>query len=327
MTGKILVTYQIPKTGLKKLKEHFEVTYPEKLSLKPGEILPLISDYDGLLAAGVKIGRQLIEAAPKLKIISNYGVGYDNIDIAAATERDIPVTNTPTAVTEATAEIAFGLMLAVMRRIAECDRRLRFDPEFKWGIMRNLGTSLYGKTIGIIGLGRIGRALARRTQASGMKVAYFNRNRLARTLEANLGVSYLSLDDLLSNADVISIHIPLNSDSRHLIGLPELGRMKPTAFLINTARGPVIDEAALIQFLGEKRIAGAGLDVFEKEPAIPAALLTLDNVVITPHIGTETFDARLAMAEEASQNLIDWFLTGYSKNIVNDIKEPQGNSK
>lgn len=314
---KILVTYQIPKEGLKDLFEKYDVTYPDKKALSRDEVVSVISQYDGMIAAGIKVDREMLDAAKKLKIISNYGVGYDNIDVKHATKNGVIVTNTPESVTEATAEIAFGLMLSLSRRITECDRRLRQDRNFKWGMMNNLGYTLFGKSLGIVGMGRIGKSVARRAVASGMKVCYHNRTRLPSETEATLSTTYLPLDELLKVSDIISVHTPLTPQTYHLIGEKEFRLLKPTAFIINTARGTVIDEGILVDYLMNGKIAGAGLDVFEKEPAVPEQLLGLNNVVLTPHIGTEAVETRINMAAEASQNIISYFRDGKADNVVN----------
>jgi len=317
MTKKILVTYQLPKIGLKELMERFEVTYPDKKTFSKQEVISMIHQYDGILAAGMGLDSNMIKLGKKLKIISVYGAGYDKIDVEAATSAGIVVTNTPDAVTESTAEIAFGLMLAVMRRIAECDRRLRLESNFRWGMMENLGTNLYGKLLGIVGMGRIGKAVAKRAKAFGMDICYYNRRRLGENTERELGASYYTLEELLEKSDVVSLNVPLTEETYHLIGKEQLDRMKPTAFIINTSRGSVIDEQVLVKYLQEGRIAGAGLDVFEHEPKIPQELLRMDRVVLTPHIGTATLEARIQMAEAASRNIVDYFAGRELRYIVN----------
>jgi len=297
--------------------ERFEITYPDKKPFSKQEVISMIHQYDGILVAGMGLDSNMIKLGKKLKIISVYGAGYDKIDVEAATSAGIVVTNTPDAVTESTAEIAFGLILAVMRRIAECDRRLRLESNFLWGMMENLGSNLYGKTLGIIGMGRIGKAVAKRARAFGMNICYYNRRRLAEEVEKELEASFYSLSELLEKSDVISIHVPLTKETYHLIGRQELDRMKPSAFIINTARGAVIDEQVLIKYLEEGRLAGAGLDVFEHEPKIPHELLKMDRVVLTPHIGTSTLEARVQMAQAACQNIIDYFEGRELKYIVN----------
>ena len=307
---KILVPYTLPEEGLKPLREHFEVVYPsDKRAFSAEEILEQIADVDGYLAINVPVNAETIDAASKLKIIANYGVGYDSIDVDYATEKGITVTNTPTAVTEATAETAFGLMLSLMRNITYCDRKLRGDrSDFTWGMLqKHTGHSLHGKTLGIIGMGRIGRAVARRAITFGMRIVYYQRHQLFEHFENEVSATYLPLNELLEQADIVSLHTPLTEATHHLLGAEELERMKPGAFLINTARGPVIDEQALIRQLQAGKLGGAALDVFEEEPHISEELLTMDNVVLTPHIGTETIEARIAMAHEATRNLITFF--------------------
>ncbi|WKN43533.1 NAD(P)-dependent oxidoreductase [Tunicatimonas pelagia] len=307
---KILVSYTLPEEGLKPLKEHFEVIYPtDKYRFSREEILDKIAEVDGYLAVNVSVDAEIIDAAAALKIIANYGVGYDSIDVDYATQQGIVVTNTPTAVTEATAETAFGLILSLLRNITYCDRKLRNgDPGFTWGMLqKHTGSSLYGKTLGIIGLGRIGQAVARRAITFGMNILYYQRNRLFDHFERLSSARYVPLEELLTQSDVVSLHTPLTESTRHLLGAAELDRMKPSAFLINTARGPVVDEQALIHRLQTGKLAGAGLDVYEEEPHIPNELLQLENVVLTPHIGTETIEARIAMAHEATLNLLTFF--------------------
>ena len=249
-------------------------------------------------------------AGKRLRLISNYGVGYNNIDTAYAREKGIAVTNTPRSVCNPTAELAMALMLALARRVAECDRRILTEKESLWGTMKNLGASLENKTLGIVGMGNIGKNVARKAEAFGMRVIYYNR----RTEVS--GYRRVPLDTLLQEADFVSLHTPLTTETRHLIGARELSLMKPTAMLINTARGAVIDETALADALRQKRIAGAALDVFENEPHVTDVLYRLDNVVLTPHVGTGTIDTRIAMAEEALANIRNFF-QGTPTNVVN----------
>ncbi len=313
---KILVPYPIPKEGLKTLFDRYRVTYLEEKLTNPKRLASIIGDHLGLLAVA-RVDKEVMDNASDLEIISNYGVGYDNIDMSYATSRNIVVANTPNSTTQPTAELALGLMISLMRRIADCDHRLRATPDFRWGLMNNLGHTLHGKTLGIVGLGRIGKAVASRALPFGMKVIYYNRNPLAADFEQQLQVSYRPLDELLRQADVLSLHSPMNAQTRHLIGPAELELMKPDAVIINTSRGPVIDEQALISALKLNQIAGAGMDVFEQEPKIPKELLELSNVVLTPHIGTETDEARIAMAEEASMNFVEYFEGRKISNRIN----------
>jgi len=315
--AKVLVSYRLPEVGLQALRKQHDIIVPEALRFERDEIMSLLPSCDALLAASLKVDREMIAQADQLKIIANYGAGVDKIDLAYAREKGIMVTNTPTAVTEATAELAFGLMHSLLRRITECDRRLRTDPGFRWGMLReHTGHSLYGKTLGIVGLGKIGQALARRALAARMKVVYYSRRPIFSKFEQESGATYTSLPDLLKQADVVSLHTPLTDETHHLINAQHLDMMKPSAFLVNTARGAVVDEQALIQHLQAGNLAGAALDVFEHEPKIPQELLAMDNVVLVPHIGTETLEARTDMAHEAVANLLLFLDKGKALNPV-----------
>ncbi|HZK33786.1 MAG TPA: NAD(P)-dependent oxidoreductase [Bacillota bacterium] len=314
---KVLITYSLPEEGLEELYKDFDVTMSHRGAMAYNDLLPLIHDYDALLAAGINVDENLIEKAKNLKVINVYGAGYDNVDIDAATRRGITVTHIPDTVTEPTAELAIGLMLSVTRRIAECDRKLRQNKEFSWSMSRQMGYNLYGRELGIVGLGRIGMATAKRAVALGMKISYYNRNKLGLDEESAYGASYKQMDDLLARSDVISLHTPLHRGTHHLIGERELSLIKPTAFIINTARGAVIDEKALVKRLSEGKLAGAGLDVFEGEPRIPKELLTMDNVVLTPHIGTYTYETIVAMTRDASKNIMDILRGHRPANVIN----------
>lgn len=308
---KILVTYNIPREPFQNLPADWEITFPEKEALKKDDIIRMLPDYDILLAVFSRpIDKEMLDAGKKLKLISNYGVGYNNIDVKYAREKGITVTNTPRSVSMPTAEMAMALMLAVARRVAECNMRIRTEKETMWGTMRNLGFGLQNKTLGIIGMGNIGKNVARMAEAFGMHILYHNRHSKVP------GYTSADLDTLLTESDFISIHTPLTPDTQHLIGAREFSLMKKTAILINTSRGPVVDEEALAECLAHRRIAGAGLDVFEKEPHISKQLYHLDNVVMTPHIGTGTIDARIAMGEEALENIRN-FIEGHPTNVVN----------
>lgn len=314
---RILVTMPLKGTGMDALKDTFEVTHPKEGRYTREEILNIIPEFDGILAAGFGMDAETIRAAKNLKIISVYGAGYDRIDVEEASRQNILVANAPESVTEATAEMAFGLMISLMRNITMRDRWLRQNPGSSWGMLMDEGQNLYGKSLGIIGLGRIGKALARRGQAFGMSIYYHNRNRLDREMEWELGVNYLPLEELLKSSDVISLNTPLTPKTQGLLGEKELSLMKPTAYLINTARGEVVDEKALIMHLEQGKIAGAGLDVYEREPYVPEALLKLDNVVLTPHIGTATYGVRDEMTKEACQNILDFFSGKMPTSTIN----------
>lgn len=308
---KILVTYDIPREPFASLPKEWEVTFPDKEALSKEELIRLLPGYDVMLAIfHHPIDKEILDAGKKLKLISNYGVGYNNIDIRYAREKGIAVTNTPQSVCNPTAELAMALMLSAARRIAECNLRIRTEKESMWGTMRNLGFGLEGKTLGIIGMGNIGKSVARKAEAFGMNIIYHNRH------SEMPGYRKTDLSELLQQSDFITLHTPLTPATRHLIGKQELAQMKKTAILINTSRGAVIDEAALTESLTKHEIAGAALDVFEYEPRITEQLYGLDNVVLTPHIGTGTIDARIAMGREALDN-IRHFFAGTPTNLVN----------
>lgn len=308
---KILVTYNIPREPFQGLPNDWEITFPENEKLSKEEIIRMLPDYDVMLAIfHSPIDKEIINAGKNLKLISNYGVGYNNIDITYAREKGIAVTNTPKAVNNPTAELAMALMLSAARRVSECNLRLRTEKEKMWGTMSNLGFGLENKTLGIIGMGNIGKNVARKAQAFGMNIIYHNnRTEVPEYRKADL-------DTLLKESDFISLHTPLTPETRHLIGARELALMKSTAILINTSRGAVIDEQALAEALSNHRIAGAALDVFENEPHITEILYKLDNVVLTPHIGTGTIDARIAMGREAIDNIRNFF-DNNPTNVVN----------
>ena len=308
---KILVTYDIPREPFKNLPPNWEITFPEGEKLTKDEIIRMLPEYDILLAIFSRpIDKEIIDAGKKLKLISNYGVGYNNIDIQYAREKGIRVCNTPESVCNPTAELCMALMLGIARRIGEFDRRIRTEKEGMWGVMKNLGYGLKDKTLGIIGMGHIGQNVARKASAFGMHILYYNRKTEIP------GYRRTDLDTLLKESDFISIHTPLTEATHHLIGERELELMKNTAFLINTARGAVIDEEALSRFLQKRQIAGAALDVFEREPHITEILYSLDNVILVPHIGTATYDGRIAMAKEALDNIYN-YLNGQPTNVVN----------
>lgn len=282
------------------------------------ELLVKITGKDGLLCMITdRIDNELLDRAPNLKMIANFGVGYDNIDLAAATARGIPVSNTPGVLTDATAELTFALILAVARRVVEGDHRTRAGQFRHWGPMTFLGTEVSGKTLGILGLGRIGKAVARRARGFDMDILYYNRKRLAQAEEAEFNATYADMRTVLSTADFVSLHVSLNSESRHLISADQLALMKPGAYLINVSRGPVVDEEALVEALKARRIAGAGLDVYEKEPQLAAGLAELENVVLLPHVGSATVETRTRMAELAAENLLSGLRGEKPPNCLN----------
>jgi glyoxylate reductase len=250
-------------------------------------------------------GAFLDAAGPQLRVVANVAVGYDNVDVAAATERGVLVTNTPGVLTDATADLTIALILMVTRRLGEGERLVRAGGTWSWSMFFLLGRGLAGKTLGVIGLGAIGQATARRALAFGMRIGYAGPRRVPATVEEQLGAAqYLPLDALLAVADVVSIHCPLRPETRHLIDAERLALMRPDAYLVNTARGPIVDEAALADALTRKALAGAALDVFEHEPEIHPALLELENVVLIPHLGSATIETRTAMGVLAAHNVI-----------------------
>ncbi|UJG43775.1 MAG: D-glycerate dehydrogenase [Candidatus Heimdallarchaeum endolithica] len=315
---KIFVTRKIPREGIELLlKNGFEVEVFEKNEpISREELLSRAKGADGLICLLTdKIDKEIIEKTG-IKAISNYAVGYDNIDIQAATELKIPVTNTPGVLTDATADLTWALILAVSRRIVEADKFVR-EQRFKgWGPMLFLGGDFKNKTIGIIGMGRIGEAVARRAIGFGMKIIYFNRTR-KKDLEKELNAKFVSLDTLLKESDYISIHCPYTSETHHLIDWEEFELMKHSTYLINTARGKVVNEKALIKVLQDKRIMGAGLDVFYNEPEVPKAFYSLPNVVILPHIGSASIETRNKMAVMAAENMIECLKGNIPPNIIN----------
>jgi glyoxylate reductase len=273
-----------------------------------------LHDVDGLLCLLTeRIDAELLAGAPRLRAVANCAVGYDNVDVRAAAARGIVVTNTPDVLTESSADLAWALLLAAARRVAEGDRMIRAGRWRGWSPDLLLGTDVHGATLGIVGLGRIGAAVARRGLGFGMRVVYTQRHRARR---APHGVERLSLARLLAVADFVSLHVPLTAQTRHLIGARELARMKRTAVLVNTSRGAVVDETALVRALGRGRIAGAGLDVFEHEPRVPRALRAAPNVVLTPHIASATTATRARMAELAARNLAVALAGGAPPNRV-----------
>lgn len=281
------------------------------------EVLDVIGDCDALLSMwNFPVDKRLLDAAQKLKIVANFAVGFDNIDVAEATAHRVTVANTPDPVTAPTADIAVGLMIDVMRGITSFDKLQRKGNYVK-GIMKSLGTSLSGKRLGILGLGRIGKAVAKRASAFGMEIVYNNRRRLSAIDEQEYSARYVSLDELFSTSDVVSLNAPLTPETYHIVDGARLAQMKPSAFLINTARGPLVDEKALVEALRSGTIAGAGLDVYEFNDAVTDELLALDNTVLTPHIGTQTLDGRREMAQFAATNIVNYFFGGRVARVNN----------
>jgi glyoxylate reductase len=303
MAEKVLVTREIPAAGLRPLEE-FDVTVLSEAPPERADLLEAASGAEGVLSTVTeKIDGTFMDAAGEgLKVVANMAVGYDNVDVEAAKARGVIVTNTPGVLDETTADVAFMLLLAAARRLGESERVLRAGRWEWWGPKLFMGPDVWGKKLGIVGFGRIGQAVARRARGFDMEILYHNRSRKGDA-EEELGASYLELDELLEAADFVSLHTPLTDETRHLIDAPELERMKPEAVLVNTSRGPVVDEAALADALAEGRIFAAGLDVYEEEPKVHPKLLELENVVLAPHIGSGSIETRVKMAVLAAENL------------------------
>lgn len=282
------------------------------------ELLEIIPGQDAVITMLANpIDSEVIGAGQKLKVIANYAVGFNNIDLAAATARGIAVVNTPDVLTAASADFAWALLLATARRVVEGDALVRAGRFAGWAPELLLGVEVHGKTLGIVGAGRIGQAVAKRARGFAMRILYHNRTRLPEDVERELGLEYADLDALLKEADFVSLHCPLTPETRHLIGERELGLMKPTAVLINTARGPVVDEGALVQALREGRIYGAGLDVFENEPALHPGLAELPNVVLAPHIASAGRETRLQMVDLVVSDVLAVLKGQRPRNLVN----------
>lgn len=315
---KIFVTRKIPEPGLDLLRKEYELEiYKYDRIPTKQEIIKGLEGKDGLLCLLTDpIDREIIYSELKLKMIANYAVGYNNIDVKAATERGIPVSNTPDVLTNTTAEMAWALLFSAARRTVEGDRFTRAGKFNGWSPMLMLGQDVSNKTLGVVGTGRIGTAFALKSKGFNMKVLYFDEKR-NKILENELGAKKVDLTTLLKQSDYISLHVPLIDATHHMIGEKELGIMKKNAILINTSRGPVIDEKALIKALKEKWIFGAGLDVYEYEPKIPKEFLKLDNIVIQPHSASATVETRTKMAIMAAENMIAGLKGKIPPNCIN----------
>lgn len=320
---RIFVARRVPDAGLNLLYDAFgkeSVTvFPEDRIISREELLAGVKGADAILPILTdKIDGEVLDAAgPQLKIVANFAVGYNNIDVPAATARRIPVTNTPGVLTETTADLTFALILAVARRMGEGERMVRARQWPGWGPMQLLGSDVYGKTLGIFGMGRIGQAVAKRAIGFDMKILYTNRNRLDTATEQQLHARYVDKATLLAESDYISIHCPLMPETTHAFSAPDFAAMKKTAYLINTSRGPVVDEAALVDALHKGEIAGAGLDVYEHEPELHDGLYSCENAVIVPHLGSATLETRGKMASIAAKNIIARLRGERPPNCVN----------
>ena len=317
MSERVLVTREIPEAGLRFL-EDFDVTVLSERSPERDELLEAARGTDGVLSTVTEqMDAEFMDAAGDgLKVVANMAVGYDNVDLEAANERGVVVTNTPEVLNETTADTAFMLMLAAARRLGEGERIVRSGRWEAWGPKMLTGPDVWGKRLGVLGFGRIGQAVARRAKGFGMEISYWNRSR-KEEVEKELDARYLELDELLETCDFFSIHTPLTEETTHLIGAEEFEKMKPEAVLVNTSRGPVVDEAALADALDEGRIFAAGLDVYEEEPKVHSKLLQLENVVLAPHIGSASIETRDKMAATAAEDLRAVLRGEQPKNPVN----------
>ena len=318
---KALVTRLLPEAGLARLAEAYEVDVNR-------DDVPLCTEEIARRAVGVtalltlltdRVDATLLDACPSVRIVSNVAVGFDNIDVVAASARGIWVTNTPDVLTETTADLTWALILGSARRIGESERYLRSGKFTGWTMLTLLGADVHQKTLGILGFGRIGRAVARRARGFAMRVLYASTTRAPEAVERELGAAHVDLAALLHESDFLSLHVPAGAGTRHTIGAAELRRMKPAAFLINTSRGAIVDEAALARALREGAIAGAGLDVFEAEPYVHPELLACENALIVPHIGSATSETREKMATLAAENCIAYAREGRPLTPVNAL--------
>jgi glyoxylate reductase len=323
---RILITRPIQQSVIDQISQHCDVqVHPVDEPMPPDLLASAMHEMDGVMPAGVRISKEIIDAAPRLRVVSNIAVGYDNIDVEACNRRHILVTNTAGVLTEATADLAFALLLAVARRVAEGDRYVRCGHWKQWQWNCLWGTEMHGKTLGLYGFGRIAQATARRGRGFSMRILYYARHRAPVSVEKEFGAEFVDRESLLRQSDFLSLHVPLTPETRQAIGAPELALMKPGAFIINAARGPIVDEEALVQALQAGRLAGAGLDVFENEPQVHPALLAMDNVTLSPHVGSATAETRLRMAMLASKNLLAALRGERPPNLVNPAawRDPQ----
>ena len=317
--ARVVITGKIPAIGLERLRaEHDVVAWEKDEAITRSELLTMVAGADAIVSLLTeKIDDELLDAAgPQLKSVSNVAVGYNNIDVAACEKRGVLVTNTPGVLTEATADIAMSLILMTTRRLGEGERVIRSQQPWQWGMFYMLGMGLQGRQLGIVGMGQIGIATARRAKAFGMNIAYTRRSPLEDSVVNELDAKFMTMDELIESSDVLSLHCPYSPATHHLISENPLARMKPSAYLINTARGPIVDEAALVTALKTGQIAGAGLDVFEHEPKVHEGLLDLENAVLIPHLGSATVETRAAMADIAATNALAILAGEQAPNLV-----------
>jgi len=324
VSARIAITGRIPSAGVEMLEEAGEVVAWDSLDVPTVEqVHAMVKGADAVLTLlTTKVDDAFLDAAgPQLKVVANVAVGYNNVDVAACARRGVVCTNTPGVLTDATADIAMALILMATRRLGEGERVIRSQQPWQWGMFYMLGSGIQGNQLGIVGMGDIGQALARRAKAFGMKIAYSNRRPVAPQLEAELGAQFMSMEELLSTSDVVSLNCPYSPATHHLMSTAQFEMMRPSAFLVNTARGPIVDEAALVAALKTGQISGAGLDVFENEPAVHPGLLECENAVVIPHLGSATQETRAAMARLAAHNAVN-VLAGVEPRTP--IPVPQG---
>jgi len=320
----ILVTREVFDETLAFLDEHCEVQHNQAdIPFTPEALTRALTGKAGLMCCLTdKVDAALLSAVPSLRVVSNIAVGYNNIDVAACTAAGVMATNTPGVLDDSTADLAWALMLATARRITEVERRVRAGEWKGWQLKQWLGVDVHHATLGIVGMGRIGQAIARRALGFEMTVLYHNRNRLTPEQEQQTRATYVSLDDLLARSDFVILQVPYTPDTHHLIGPAEIARMKRSAILINSTRGGVVDDAALVEALGKGTLRAAGLDVFENEPKLHPGFLTLDNVVLAPHVGSSTEATRKAMAMLAARNLVAGLRGEQPPNLINpDVRK------
>ena len=315
----VLVTRHVFPEAIELLRSHARLDYHNaRDGLGAAQLRERVAGKQGLLCQLTDaITAEVIQAADQLRVIANVAVGHDNVDVAAATRRKILVTNTPGVLTESTADLTFALLVAVARRVPEAERYLRDGRWQQWEVDLLCGDDVHGRTLGIVGMGRIGQAVARRAAGFSMEILYHDRTRLARDREQELGATAVSFDELLARSDFVSLHVPASEDTRHMIGAEQLAAMKDSAFLVNTARGPIVDEPALAAALEQHQIAGAGLDVFEAEPEVEPRLLELPNVVLLPHVASASVATRTRMCTMAAENILAVLAKERPPNLVN----------
>jgi len=316
--AKVVVARELPAEAMRLLERHAELVVNRGEQWSKAELMARLGKAEALICQLTqKVDAEVLAAGLKLRVVANVAVGYDNIDVATATARGIAVTNTPGVLDDSTADFTWALLLAVARRVVEGDRLVREGKWKGWDLMLMLGADVHGKVLGIFGFGRIGRRVAERARGFGMRVLYHSRRRLERSEENALGVEWAEKERLLREADFVTLHVPLSGKTRHLIGARELGLMKPTAYVINAARGLVVDEAALVEALEKNQIAGAALDVFEEEPRVHPKLLQMTNVVLAPHMASASVETRTRMAVMAAENVVAVLEGKQPLNLVN----------